>query len=211
MAPRPPTCRSACLPGARNGFDEQYQNQRDVIGSPPVAKIEPGQKQLVRLTRTGKCRRGRSWPIASSLTKSPRRCRCPRRRRARTQRRRFASRCVIRCRCLPTAPAWSKDDATRQRDPKGAGKPQLSWQRSTWQGATSRCATRAPCMRGSPMRHSNRAGRRGRWWTVARLCAAGREHALAGAGRRIGRPAVAGAGQRRAATGEPGAQAIAVM
>ena len=37
---------------SQNGFDEQYQNQRDVIGSPPVAKIEPGQKQLVRLTRT---------------------------------------------------------------------------------------------------------------------------------------------------------------
>src|SRR5476649_1937886 len=36
----------------QSGFDEQYQNQRDVIGSPPVAKIEPGQKQLVRLTRT---------------------------------------------------------------------------------------------------------------------------------------------------------------
>ena len=37
---------------SQGGFDEQYQNQRDVIGSPPVAKIEPGQKQLVRLTRT---------------------------------------------------------------------------------------------------------------------------------------------------------------
>ena len=37
---------------SQSGFAEQYQNQRDVIGSPPVAKIEPGQKQLVRLTRT---------------------------------------------------------------------------------------------------------------------------------------------------------------
>ena len=33
---------------SQNGYEEQYQNQRDVIGSPPVAKIEPGQKQLVR-------------------------------------------------------------------------------------------------------------------------------------------------------------------
>ena len=31
---------------SQNGFDEQYQNQRDVIGSPPVAKIEPGQKRV---------------------------------------------------------------------------------------------------------------------------------------------------------------------
>ena len=37
---------------SQSGFSDQYQNQRDVIGSPPVAKIEPGQKQLVRLTRT---------------------------------------------------------------------------------------------------------------------------------------------------------------
>ena len=37
---------------SQSGFAEQYQNQRDVIGSPPVARIEPGQKQLVRLTRT---------------------------------------------------------------------------------------------------------------------------------------------------------------
>ena len=32
---------------------EQFQAQRDIIGSPPVAYIAPGQKQLIRLTRTG--------------------------------------------------------------------------------------------------------------------------------------------------------------
>src|SRR5476649_1416502 len=37
---------------SQKGFEDQYENQRDVIGSPPVARIEPGQKQLVRLTRT---------------------------------------------------------------------------------------------------------------------------------------------------------------
>ncbi|EJN35578.1 fimbrial biogenesis chaperone, partial [Pseudomonas sp. GM80] len=26
---------------SQSGFEEQYQNQRDVIGRPPVAKIEP--------------------------------------------------------------------------------------------------------------------------------------------------------------------------
>ncbi|MCE6981864.1 molecular chaperone, partial [Pseudomonas frederiksbergensis] len=34
-------------------FDDQYQAQREIIGSPPVANIAPGQKQLIRLTRTG--------------------------------------------------------------------------------------------------------------------------------------------------------------
>ncbi|BBN56079.1 hypothetical protein TRE132_42040 [Pseudomonas chlororaphis subsp. aurantiaca] len=27
---------------SQSGFEDQYQNQRDVIGSPPVAKIAPG-------------------------------------------------------------------------------------------------------------------------------------------------------------------------
>jgi fimbrial chaperone protein len=29
---------------------------------------------------------------------------------------------------------WSKDDSTRQRDPKGAGKPDLSWKKVTVAG-----------------------------------------------------------------------------
>jgi len=37
----------------QEAFDDQYQNQHDVIGIPQVARIEPGQKQLVRLTRLG--------------------------------------------------------------------------------------------------------------------------------------------------------------
>ena len=34
-------------------YQEQFQAQREIIGSPPVANIAPGQKQLIRLTRTG--------------------------------------------------------------------------------------------------------------------------------------------------------------
>lgn len=34
-------------------YQEQFQAQREIIGSPPVANIPPGQKQLIRLTRTG--------------------------------------------------------------------------------------------------------------------------------------------------------------
>ncbi|WP_286776611.1 MULTISPECIES: fimbrial biogenesis chaperone, partial [unclassified Pseudomonas] len=34
-------------------YQEQFQAQREIIGSPPVATIAPGQKQLIRLTRTG--------------------------------------------------------------------------------------------------------------------------------------------------------------
>lgn len=34
-------------------FEEQFSAQREIIGSPPVATVAPGQKQLIRLTRTG--------------------------------------------------------------------------------------------------------------------------------------------------------------
>jgi len=33
-------------------YQEQFQAQREIIGSPPVASIGPGQRQLIRLTRT---------------------------------------------------------------------------------------------------------------------------------------------------------------
>lgn len=39
------------LSWAQQGFEEQYQNQREVIGIPQMAQVAPGQKQLIRLTR----------------------------------------------------------------------------------------------------------------------------------------------------------------
>ena len=41
-------CMVASASEAGNGLSG---NQRDVVGSPPVATIQPGQKQLIRLTR----------------------------------------------------------------------------------------------------------------------------------------------------------------
>lgn len=32
-------------------FDDRYVSQRDVVGIPQVARVEPGQKQLIRITR----------------------------------------------------------------------------------------------------------------------------------------------------------------
>ena len=110
----------------QEGFDDKYQNQRDVVGSPPVATIEPGQKQLIRLTRA------KTFPAGEE----------------------HASRIIIDEIPLPLPPSeagsnkaaaavrlqmrysvplfaygaglWSKPDASRPRDPSGAGLPQLS-------------------------------------------------------------------------------------
>lgn len=111
---------------SQNGFDEQYQNQRDVIGSPPVARIEPGQKQLVRLTRTREVPPGQELayriiideipsalpPAANDSTKTA---------------------ATIRLQMRYSVPLfaygaglWSKVDASRPRDAAGIGLPQLS-------------------------------------------------------------------------------------
>ena len=110
----------------QDGFDDQYQNQRDVIGSPPVATIGPGQKQLIRLTRTKSFPAGEEHayriiideipsalpPAANDSTKTA---------------------ATIRLQMRYSVPLfaygaglWSKVDASRTRDAAGIGLPQLS-------------------------------------------------------------------------------------
>ncbi|MBK5304324.1 MULTISPECIES: fimbrial biogenesis chaperone [Gammaproteobacteria] len=113
---------------SQSGFSDQYQNQRDVIGSPPVAKIEPGQKQLVRLTRTRDIPAGQELayriiideiPSASPVTTDDGKTAAAIRFQMRYSVPLFAY----------GAGLWSKEDMTRKRDPKGAGVPDLSWRK----------------------------------------------------------------------------------
>ena len=110
----------------QSGFDEQYQNQRDVIGSPPVAKIEPGQKQLVRLTRTKDVPPGQELAYRIIIDEIPS-AQPPSAEGGKTA-------AAIRFQMRYSVPLfaygaglWSKEDSTRQRDPKGIGLPQLTW------------------------------------------------------------------------------------
>ncbi|MDL5593974.1 molecular chaperone [Bacillus subtilis] len=111
---------------SQNGYQEQYQNQRDVIGSPPVAKIEPGQKQLVRLTRTKDVPPGQELAYRIIIDEIPS-AQPPVADAGKTA-------AAIRFQMRYSVPLfaygaglWSKEDTTRQRDPKGIGLPQLSW------------------------------------------------------------------------------------
>ena len=113
---------------SQNGFDEQYQNQRDVIGSPPVAKIEPGQKQLVRLTRTREVPPGQELAYRIIIDEIPSALQVP------TPPEGKNTAAAIRFQMRYSVPLfaygaglWSKEDSTRPRDPKGVGLPQLSW------------------------------------------------------------------------------------
>ena len=111
---------------SQSGFAEQYQNQRDVIGSPPVAKIEPGQKQLVRLTRTRDVPPGQELAYRIIIDEIPS-AQPPAAEGGKTA-------AAIRFQMRYSVPLfaygaglWSKEDSTRPRDPKGVGVPQLSW------------------------------------------------------------------------------------
>jgi len=110
----------------QSGFSDQYQNQRDVIGSPPVAKIEPGQKQLVRLTRTKDIPPGQELAYRIIIDE------IPSAKPAAADEGKTAA--AIRFQMRYSVPLfaygaglWSKEDTTRPRDPKGIGLPDLSW------------------------------------------------------------------------------------
>ncbi|MCF5053210.1 fimbria/pilus periplasmic chaperone [Pseudomonas syringae] len=119
---------------SQSGFDEQYQNQRDVIGSPPVAKIEPGQKQLVRLTRTKDVPPGREMAYRIIIDEIPSAVPVATPEDGKTA-------AAVRFQMRYSVPLfaygpglWSKVDDTRERDPKSAGKPDLSWKKITVAG-----------------------------------------------------------------------------
>ncbi len=113
---------------SQTGFDDQYQNQRDVIGSPPVAHIEPGQKQLVRLTRTREIPPGQEMAYRIIIDEIPA-AQPPGDAQGKTA-------AAIRFQMRYSVPLfaygaglWSKPDPSRQRDPNGAGTPALSWRK----------------------------------------------------------------------------------
>ena len=110
----------------QEGFDDKYENQRDVVGSPPVATIQPGQKQLIRLTRAKAFPAGEEHAYRIIIDEIP--LPLP---PAEPGSNKTAA--AIRLQMRYSVPLfaygaglWSKPDASRPRDPNGAGLPQLS-------------------------------------------------------------------------------------
>ena len=110
----------------QEGFDDKYQNQRDVVGSPPVATIQPGQKQLIRLTRAKTFPAGEEHAYRIIIDEIP--LPLP---PAEPGSNKTAA--AIRLQMRYSVPLfaygaglWSKPDASRPRDQAGAGLPQLS-------------------------------------------------------------------------------------
>lgn len=114
-------------------FDDQYQNQREVIGSPPVAKIPAGGKQLIRLTRTGTPPAGQEQAYRIIIDEIP--PAMPSGENA------TGPQAAIRFQMRYSVPLfvygqglWGKPDPQGQRDTAGVGKPQLSWRQVAVQG-----------------------------------------------------------------------------
>lgn len=114
-------------------YQEQFQAQRDIIGSPPVATIAPGQKQLVRLTRTGSSPAGQeqAYRIIIDEIPSP----LP------TDNASQGTTAAIRLQMRYSVPLfvygeglWGKPDPEGKRSVDSVGKPQLSWRAVTIQG-----------------------------------------------------------------------------
>nr|WP_314877536.1 molecular chaperone [uncultured Pseudomonas sp.] len=117
----------------QGGFEEQFQAQREIIGSPPVANIAPGQKQLIRLTRTGSSPAGQEQAYRIIIDEIP----SPLPVDAANQ----APTAAIRLQMRYSVPLfvygeglWGKPDPQGKRSADGVGKPQLSWHAVSVQG-----------------------------------------------------------------------------
>jgi len=109
----------------QDGKDEQYDEQREVIGSPPMIRIAPGAKQLLRLTRLQASPAGseRAYRIVIDEIPTP------------DTTGQDAEGKAIRFQMRYSVPLflygdglWFKPDPDKQRKTP-AGQPQLEWRR----------------------------------------------------------------------------------
>lgn len=114
-------------------YQEQFAAQREIIGSPPVANIAPGQKQLIRLTRTGTSPAGQEQAYRIIIDEIP----SPIPADAASQ----GTVAAIRLQMRYSVPLfvygeglWGKPDPEGKRSAEGVGKPQLSWRPVSVQG-----------------------------------------------------------------------------
>ncbi|MBA6098853.1 molecular chaperone [Pseudomonas juntendi] len=114
-------------------YQEQFQAQREIIGSPPVANIPPGQKQLIRLTRTGPSPAGQEKAYRIIIDEIPPAIPLDKAGPGTTA--------AIRLQMRYSVPLfvygeglWGKADPEGRRATASVGKPQLSWRPVTVQG-----------------------------------------------------------------------------
>lgn len=110
---------------SQKDYQDLYSEQQEVIGSPPMARIEPGQKQLVRLTRLRTPDAGSEHAYRIILDEIP----LP---EAMAQSAEDSK--AVKFQMRYSVPLfsygqglWLKPDAKLKRAPDSAGQPQLRW------------------------------------------------------------------------------------
>lgn len=116
-------------------FDDQYLTQREIIGSPPVANIAPGAKQLIRLTRTAASPVGQEQAYRIIIDEIPAAVVPDKEGETRQAAIRFQMRYSVPLFVYGQG-LWGKPDPEGQRDAAGVGKPQLSWRHVADKGRT---------------------------------------------------------------------------
>ena len=108
-------------------YQEQYQAQREIIGSPPVANVAPGQKQLIRLTRTGPSPVGQEQAYRIIIDEIPPAIPVDKAEPGTTA--------AIRLQMRYSVPLFVYGEGLwGKAGPEGKGNPQLSWRAVTVQG-----------------------------------------------------------------------------
>jgi len=114
-------------------FEEQFSAQREIIGSPPVATVAPGQKQLIRLTRPGAAPAGQEQAYRIIIDEIP-----P---AVPVDKAEAGTTAAIRLQMRYSVPLfvygeglWGRPDPNGERNEQGVGKPQLTWQPIMVQG-----------------------------------------------------------------------------
>lgn len=105
--------------------EDRYAEQDDIVGTPPMIRIAPGARQLVRLTRTGTTPPATEQAFRVLIDEIP----TPDAAAANP-----APSVGIRFQLRYSIPLfaygeglWRKPNPARRRDPETAGRPQLSW------------------------------------------------------------------------------------
>ncbi|KVE29281.1 molecular chaperone [Burkholderia singularis] len=109
-----------------NGEDLYDENQTRIAGSPPMATVPPGKRQLIRLTRTAEVAPGTEEAYRVLIDEIPQ--------PEDTQAASSGSSLGVKFQMHYSVPLfvygnglWAKENPEKRRDPATAGRPSLSW------------------------------------------------------------------------------------
>lgn len=115
--------------------ENNYATQSEVVGTPPMLRIEPGQRQLVRLTRVGEVQAGTEWAYRVILDEIPTPTQPTEDEGKASAGLKFQMRYSIPL-FVQGQGLWTKERPDRTRNPGSATQPVLEWRTVAREGHT---------------------------------------------------------------------------